>query len=66
MPGFSLAAAAGIAAGLMIGAAATVSCTLILEDHRMAPAQTTPATPAGPYLVSYGSRCWRGHCVPWP
>jgi|GraSoiStandDraft_51_1057287.scaffolds.fasta_scaffold670298_1 hypothetical protein len=69
MPGFSLAAAAGIAAGLMIGAAATVTGTLLLEgsaDHRTVPAQTAPATPAGPYLVSYGSRCWRGHCVPWP
>ncbi len=71
MAGFSLAAAASIAAGLMIGAAATVGATLALEgsdDHATVPAQTAPATrnPVGPYLVNYGSRCWHGHCVPWP
>ncbi|MCW2662802.1 MAG: hypothetical protein JWP83_3954 [Mycobacterium sp.] len=71
MAGFSRAAAASIAAGLMIGAAATVSGTLILEgleDHTMVPEQTAPTArnPAGPYLVNYGSRCWHGHCVPWP
>ncbi len=68
MTGFTAAAAASIAAGLMIGATATVGVTLALEEQRMVPAQTAPATrnPAGPYLVSYGSRCWHGHCVPWP
>jgi hypothetical protein len=66
MAGFSWAAAASIAAGLMIGAAATVGVTLEIEDHRATPAQTAPQHPAGPYLVSYGSRCWRGHCIPWP
>lgn len=68
MAGFALAAAAGIAAGLTIGAAATVGVTLVVEDHRVVPVQTAPATlnPAGPYLVNYGSRCWHGHCVPWP
>jgi hypothetical protein len=68
MPGFALAAAVGIAAGLTIGAAATVGVTLTVEDHRMEPVPTAPAipSPAGPYLVNYGSRCWHGHCVPWP
>ena len=68
MAGFSWAAAASIAAGLMIGAAATVGVTLEIEDHKTAPAETAPdaRNPAGPYLVSYGSRCWRGHCIPWP
>jgi hypothetical protein len=67
MAGFSLAAVASIAAGLMIGAAATVGVTLA-EDHTGVPARTAPATrsPTGPYLVNYGSRCWHGHCVPWP
>lgn len=68
MTGLTLAAVAGIAAGLMIGAAATVGVTLAVEDHNLAPAQTAPAAPipAGPYLVNYGDRCWHGHCVPWP
>nr|WP_231964594.1 hypothetical protein [Mycobacterium sp. E2699] len=52
----------------MIGAAATVGVTLAVGDHKTAPAPTAPAVrnPAGPYLVDYGSRCWHGHCVPWP
>jgi hypothetical protein len=68
MTGFTLAAAAGVAAGLMIGAAATVGVTLAVQDHGMAPAQTEPAVrnPVGPYPVNYGDRCWHGHCVPWP
>ncbi len=68
MAGFSLAAAASIAAGLVIGAAATIGVTLAAEDHKVAPARTAPAMrgPTGPYLVNYGSRCWHGHCVPWP
>jgi uncharacterized protein DUF2613 len=68
MGGMTLAAAAGIAAGLMIGAAATVGVTLAVEDHSMVPAQTPPATPipSGPFLVNYGDRCFHGHCVPWP
>jgi hypothetical protein len=67
MTGFTVAAAVGVAAGLMIGAAATVGVTLAVEDHRMVPAHIAPATrnPSGPYLVDYGSRCWHGHCVPW-
>ncbi|WP_445162468.1 DUF2613 family protein [Mycobacterium sp. Dal123C01] len=70
MSGITLAAA-GIAAGLMIGAAATVGVTLALDataDHSTVPAQTPPATsiPSGPFLVNYGDRCWHGHCVPWP
>ena len=39
MTGFTLAAAASIAAGLPIGAAATVGVTLAVEDHNVAPAQ---------------------------
>ncbi len=68
MGGMALAAAAGIAAGLMIGAAATVGVTLVVEDHGVVPAQAPPATPipSGPLLVNYGDRCWHGHCVPWP
>jgi hypothetical protein len=68
MAGFSLVAAASIALGLSLGAAATVGVTLAMDDHRPVPAQTAPAAriPAGPYLVGYGSRCWHGHCVPWP
>jgi hypothetical protein len=68
MAGFPLAAAASIAAGLVIGAAATVGVTLAvgaLDDTSVRVAPATPA-PAGPYLVNYGSRCWHGHCVPWP
>ncbi|BAX90602.1 DUF2613 family protein [Mycobacterium shigaense] len=67
MPGFTLAAAASIAAGLTIGAAAAVGVTIAVEGHAAVPA-TTPATqlPTGPYLVNYGDRCWRGHCIPWP
>ncbi len=38
MAGFSLAAAASVAAGLMIGAAATVGATLAVADHKVAPA----------------------------
>jgi hypothetical protein len=71
MAGVSLTVATSIAVGLSLGAAATVGGTLILEgsgDHKTVPAQTAPAArnPAGPYLVNYGSRCWRGHCIPWP
>ncbi len=68
MAGVSLAVAASIAVGLSLGAAATVGVTLAIDDHKTVPAQTAPAArnPAGPYLVNYGSRCWRGHCIPWP
>ncbi|ORV93929.1 hypothetical protein AWC11_04475 [Mycobacterium interjectum] len=68
MAGFSLVAAASIAVGLSLGAAATVGVTLAMDDHRTVPARIAPAArnPAGPYLVDYGSRCWHGHCVPWP
>jgi hypothetical protein len=63
MTGFTLVAVASIAAGLSIGAAATVGVTLALEDHSIAPAQGPP-TPSGPHLVQYGDRCYHGHCVP--
>ena len=67
MPEFTLATVASIAAGLSIGAAVVVGVTVAVEGHAAAP-EPAPATqlPAGPYLVDYGARCWRGHCVPWP
>ncbi len=63
MTGFTLAAAASIAVGLSIGAAATVGVTLAVDDHNVAPAQGVP-TRSAPYLVQYGDRCWHGHCLP--
>jgi hypothetical protein len=63
MTGFTLAAAASIAAGLSIGAAATVGVTLAVEDHSVVPVQAPP-TPSAPYLVEYGDRCFHGHCLP--
>jgi Protein of unknown function (DUF2613) len=63
MAGFTLAAAASIAVGLSLGAAATVGVTLAVEDHTVAPAQSVP-TPSAPYLVEYGDRCYHGYCVP--
>ena len=63
MTGFTLAAAASIAAGLSIGAAATVGVTLAVQDHSAAPVQGPP-TPSAPYLVEYGDRCFHGHCLP--
>jgi hypothetical protein len=69
MAGFTLAAAASIAVGLSVGAAATVGVTLALEapeGHNAGPAQSPPAprNPSGPYLVNYGDRCFHGHCLP--
>ena len=63
MSGFTLAAAASIAAGLSIGAAAIVGVTLAVEDHDVARAQRVP-TPSAPHLVEYGDRCYQGHCLP--
>jgi Protein of unknown function (DUF2613) len=65
MTGFTLAAVGSIAAGLSIGAAATVGVTLAVQDHKVAPAPVVP-TPSRPYLVQYGDRCWHGHCIRWP
>ena len=66
MTGFRVAAAASIAAGLSIGAAATVGVTVAVEDHGITPAQEqpTPRNPSGPHLVQYGDRCFQGHCLP--
>jgi hypothetical protein len=66
MTGFTLAAAASIAVGLSVGAAATVGVTLAVEGHSASPAQSPPAPrkPSGPYLVDYGDRCYHGHCLP--
>jgi len=65
MTGFTLAAAASIAVGLSLGAAATVGVTHAVADHAMAPARFSPP-PSGAHLVQYGERCWHAHCVPWP
>jgi hypothetical protein len=65
MTGFTLAAVASIAAGLSIGAAATVGVTLAVHDHKVAPVQGPPS-PSAPYLVEYGDRCFHGHCIRWP
>jgi hypothetical protein len=62
MTGLTLAAAS-IAVGLSIGAAATVGVTLAADDHAVSPAQN-PAPRPGPYLVDYGDRCFHGHCLP--
>jgi hypothetical protein len=66
MAGFTLAAAASIAVGLSMGAAATVGVTLALDDDDMTSArlQTPARNPSGPYLVEYGDRCFHGHCLP--
>ncbi len=63
MSGFTLAAAASIAAGLSIGAAAVVGVTLAVEDHDVARAQRV-RTPSAPHLVQYGDRCYAGVCLP--
>ena len=56
MPGFKLAALTSIAAGLSIGALATVGVTFAAADEYV-PVQVAPApTPSGPYLVEYGGR----------
>lgn len=63
MTTFTLAAAAGVAAGLAIGAVATVGVTLAAEDHPSMPARG-PSGPSSPYLVRYGDRCLGGYCLP--
>jgi hypothetical protein len=63
MTAFTLAAAAGIAAGLAIGAVATVGVTLAAEDHTVVPARA-PSSPSSHYLVQYGDRCIGGYCLP--
>jgi hypothetical protein len=67
MTGFTVtAAAASIAVGLSMGAAATVGVTLALEaleDHSITPAQQQPNR-SSPRLVQYGDRCYHGHCLP--
>ncbi len=66
MGGLTLAAAASIAAGLSLGAAATVGVTLASEAVRVHPAApaSAPPIPSGPNLVQYGDRCFHGHCLP--
>ncbi len=64
MTGFSLAALASLAAGVSIGAVATVGVTIVLEDHGdVAPAQRVSVS-STPHLLNYGDRCYHGHCIP--
>ena len=63
MSRFALAAAASVAAGLSIGAAAVVGVTLAVDDHDVARVQRVP-TPSEPHLVQYGDRCYEGYCLP--
>jgi len=63
MSGFMMAAAASIAAGLAIGAAATVGVTPAIEDHDAARTHRV-LTPSAPHLVQYGDRCYEGYCLP--
>ncbi|KZS68950.1 small secreted protein [Mycobacterium kansasii] len=63
MPGFMLAAAASIAAGLSMGAAATVGVTLLVQGSSVAPGQGVPA-PAVSSVVQYGDRCSGDYCPP--
>ena len=57
MTGLTMVAAASIALGLSMGAAATVGITLAVEgsDAAPTPSPPTPRNP-GPYLVDYGGR----------
>jgi hypothetical protein len=63
MAGFSLAAAASIAAGLSLGAAATVGMTLVVQDGKTAPGQGVPSAPMST-IVQYGDRCQHQRCPP--
>jgi hypothetical protein len=63
MTAFTLAAAAGIAAGLAIGTVATVGMKLAAEDHAIVPARA-PSSPSSPFLVQYRDRCIGGYCLP--
>ncbi|AFC56444.1 DUF2613 family protein [Mycobacterium paraintracellulare] len=64
MSGFTVAAAASIAAGLAVGIATTVGITLAVADDTAVRVQA-PARPALPYQVQYGDRCFHGHCLHW-
>jgi hypothetical protein len=63
MSGFTLAAAASIAAGLSIGAVTTVGVTLAVEAYDVARAQRV-LTPPALQPVEYGDRCYQGYCLP--
>lgn len=66
MAGFSLAAAASIAAGLSLGAAATVGMTLAVQDGRDFGAVRDRGVPSAPMstIVQYGDRCQHQRCPP--
>lgn len=55
--------AVSVAAGLSIGAAATVGATLLAQGGSMAPTQGVP-TPAVSTMVQYGDRCIHDYCPP--
>lgn len=66
MAGFTVAATASVAAGLVLGVAATIGVTLAAEsyaDHGATPVQSPP--PAALNSVQYGDRCIHGHCLHW-
>ncbi|ULL09175.1 hypothetical protein CKW46_04855 [Mycobacterium liflandii] len=63
MPGFTLAAAASIAAGLSIGAAATVGLTLVVHSGSTV-STDVPSDPSAPTIVEYGDRCLHDYCPP--
>jgi hypothetical protein len=63
MSGFTLAAAASIAAGLSIGGVTIVGVTLAVEAYDVAQVQRA-LTPPAPHPVEYGDRCYQGHCLP--
>ncbi|WP_260860506.1 DUF2613 family protein [Mycobacterium tilburgii] len=54
MAAFTLATVAGAAAGLAIGAVATIGVTLAAEDHTIVPVRA-PSSPSSPYLVQYAA-----------
>ncbi|RUP01026.1 MAG: DUF2613 family protein [Mycobacterium sp.] len=62
MPGFTLTAAVSIAAGLLLGAAATVGVTLVVSGGDGAPAQPEPVPVVMSTVVQYGDRCPTSFC----
>lgn len=64
MSRFLLPAAASVVAGLLLGAAAIVGITLLVQDRSeptLTPANTESSVSS---RVDYGDRCFHGHCLP--
>ncbi|OBK12412.1 DUF2613 domain-containing protein [Mycobacterium asiaticum] len=57
MPGFSLAAAFSVVAGLSLGAAATVGVTLMAQESESSPSVRKAPAPVVSTVVQYGDRC---------